>query len=169
MADAPELSAALWGGEFMFLEGEAGRWSESRFWGGEYPGPQAQRLGLCGRGQWAGSPASPALTCSCPCRALTASRLATSPSPCSRHSTAFGPPPPPFLRRPFMKRSPTRVSQMACLRPVVHLLGLIGSWTAATRRASHGANPPTGEAGTRAPSGEGCGGTQPACSVRWAG
>lgn len=129
------------------LEGGADRrWSASRFWGEEPPWGQAQ-----GSGQWTGSPASPCLTRSYPCRARTASHLAMSPSPCSRRSMAFGPFPQPSLQPPFMKRSPIRASLMACPRLVAHLLALIGSWKAATRKASRGPNPPTGEAGARIP------------------
>lgn len=117
------------------------------------PGAQGQRLGLCGPGQRTGSVASPSLTHSCPHRALTASPLAMSPSPYLRRSMAFGPSPRPSLQPPFMKRSPTQASQMACPRPVVHLRGWIESWKAATRRASQGANPLTGEAGAGIPSG----------------
>lgn len=114
-------------------------------------------------GQRAGSPANFSLTRSCPLRAQTASRRAMSPSLCLRHSTASGPSPRPSPRLPFMKRSPTRASRMVCPRPAAHLLGLIASWKAATRRASRGANPPTGEARAEAgiPSGEGCLGTHP--------
>ena len=80
---------------------------------------------------------------------------ATSPSPCWRRSTAFGPSPQPSHQTPSMRRSPTQASRMACPRPVVHLLGSIESWKAATRRASRGADPLTGEADARIPSGGG--------------
>lgn len=90
-------------------------------------------------------PDHPPLTHSCPLRAQTASRLAMSPSPCSRRSTASGPSPRPSPRLPSMRRSPTRVSRIACPRPAVPSLGWTESWRAVTRRASPGANPPTGE------------------------
>lgn len=101
-----------------------------------------------------GRPGHEALTHPCPRRAPTASRPATSPSPCSRRSTASGPCPRPSPRPPFMKRSPTRASQTASPRPPVRLLRWIGSWKAATTRASPGASPPTGEV---APTVEGAG------------
>uniref|UniRef100_A0A4W2FEF4 E3 ubiquitin-protein ligase n=1 Tax=Bos indicus x Bos taurus TaxID=30522 RepID=A0A4W2FEF4_BOBOX len=88
-------------------------------------------------------------------RAPTASRPATSPSPCLRHSTAFGrcprPSPQPSPRLPSMRRSHTRASQMACRRPAVHLPGSIGWWKAACRRASPGTSPPTAPSGPRRP------------------
>ena len=82
-------------------------------------------------------------------RVPTASRPATSPSPCSRHSMAFGRcprlDPRPSPRLPSMRRSPTQASRTACHKPAVHLPGLIGWWKAACRRANPGASPPTGE------------------------
>lgn len=111
----------------------------------------------------------PPLTCACPRRARTASHLATSPSPCSRHSMAFVLCPRPSLQPHFMKKSPTLVSQMASPRPAVLWLGWSGSWRAATR-ASPGASLQTGEAGAAFLRGGVCGGStcgsRLACGVR---
>lgn len=126
--------------------GVVGGRSESRLWG-------ADRLGgAVGSGRAPGrlAPHSRSLH-----RVPTASRPATSPSPCSRRSMAFGrcpqPSPQPLPRLPSTRRSPTRASQTACRRPAVHLLGSIGWWKAACRRASPGASPLTGEPGTGSP------------------
>lgn len=108
-------------------------------------------------GRLAGWPLTPASLRRVP----TASRPAMSPSPCSRHSMAFGRcprlAPRPSPRLPSMRRSPTRASRTACHRPAAHLPGSIGGWKAACRRANPGASPPTGEPGAGSPLQQACG------------